>query len=59
MYVYMCVCIYTPVSYRISLNMDNSKSDTVALELNTCTKQNICAFRAPGLILKNICTISS
>ena len=35
-----------------SLNMNNSKSDTVNLELNTNTKQEICASRAPELILK-------
>ena len=35
-----------------SLNMDNSKSDTVNLELNTNTKQEICASRAPEVILK-------
>ena len=39
--------------------MDNSKSDTVSLELNTYTKQEICASRAPELILNNICAISS
>ena len=43
---------------KISLNMDNSKSDTVSLELNTYTKQEICASRAPELILNNICAIS-
>ena len=42
-----------------SLNMDNSKSDTVSLELNTYTKQEICVSRASGLILKNMCAISS
>ena len=46
-----------PESYRISLNMD--KSDAVGLELNTFTKQKICASRMPQLILKNMCTISS
>ena len=39
--------------------MDNSKSDTVSLALNTNTKQEICAFRAPELISKNMCAISS
>ena len=43
----------------MSLNMGNSKSDTVGLELNTYTKQKICASRAPELILKNMCTISN
>ena len=32
--------------------MDNSEIDTVSLELNTYTKQAICASRAPELILK-------
>ena len=31
--------------------MDNFKSDTVSLELNTYTKQEIWASRAPELIL--------
>ena len=42
-----------------SLNMDKSKSDAVSLELNTYTKQEICASRVPELILKNMCAISS
>ena len=29
------MCVYISASHRISLNMDNSKSDTVRLELNT------------------------
>ena len=43
---------------KISLNMDNSKSDTVSLELNTYTKQEICPSRTSELILKNMCAIS-
>ena len=39
--------------------MDNSKSDTASLALNTYTKQEICESRAPQLILKNVCAISS
>ena len=39
--------------------MDNPKSDTVSLKLNTYIKQEICASRAPELILKNMCAISS
>ena len=39
--------------------MDNSKSDTVGLELDSYTKQKICASRAPELVLKNMCTVSS
>ena len=39
--------------------MDNSKSDTVSLEMNTYTKQEVFTSRAPELILKNIRTISS
>ena len=39
--------------------MDNAKSDTVGLELNTYTKLKICASRVPELILKNMYTISS
>ena len=56
--IYMCVYIYIyiPESYRVSLNMD--QSDTVGLELNTFTKQNICASRMPQLILKKICAQS-
>ena len=38
--------------------MDNSKIDTIRLELNTYTKEEICASRAPELILKNMCAIS-
>ena len=41
------------------LSMDDSKSDTVSLELKTYTKQEIFASRAPELILKNMCAISS
>ena len=44
---------------RKSLNMDNFKSDTVSRELNTYTKQEICASTAPELILKIICAIST
>ena len=42
-----------------NLNMDNSKSDTVSLELNFYTKQGICTSRAPELILKNMGAMSS
>ena len=42
-----------------SLNMDDSKSDTISLELNTYAKQEIFASREPELILKNMCAISS
>ena len=38
--------------------MDNSKIDTISLELNTYTKEEICASRAPELILKDMCAIS-
>ena len=39
--------------------MDNSKIDTVSLQLDTYTKQEICASRIPELILENMCAISS
>ena len=39
--------------------MDNSKSDTVSLELNTYTKEEICVSRAPELILKKLRAINS
>ena len=44
---------------KISLNMDNSKSDTVSLELNTYTKLENWTSRGPELVLKNMCAISS
>ena len=44
---------------KISLNMDSSKSDTVSLEFNTYTKLENWASRAPELVLKNMCAISS
>ena len=39
--------------------MDNSKIDTVSLQLDTYTKQEICASKIPELILENMCAISS
>ena len=53
------IYIYISASQRIRLNIDNTKSDTVSLELNIYTKQDICASRAPELILKNMCAITS
>ena len=49
---YIYIYIYISASQSISLNIDNTKSDTVSLELNIYTKQDICASRAPELILK-------
>ena len=58
-YIYIYIYIYISASQSISLNIDNTKSDTVSLELNIYTKQDICASRAPELILKNMCAITS
>ena len=56
---YIYIYIYITASQSICLNIDNTKSDTVSLELNIYTKQDICASRAPELILKNMCAITS